>query len=221
MPSLTTHRDRLQNRYARWRPRSQMVLTQAARGLIRGHAGASPGADEEADDGGRVAALLCFDEMQITDVFTAVALKGACPALPASARGPAVFCGMGSGVCSLLKRYCDEQLVLWSANGQQRMTSVADIYLLTSLTRFPPSISKRPCTCCAGVMEELIAEGAVIVTTSNRPPWELQDHGLHEVRPCTLTGAILSLQQAARFGISTAKGRGRVDSDCTEQYGIV
>ena len=34
----------------------------------------------------------------------------------------------------------------------------------------------------AGVMEELVAEGAVIVTTSNRPPWELQDHGLHEVR---------------------------------------
>ncbi len=33
----------------------------------------------------------------------------------------------------------------------------------------------------AGVMEELVAEGAVIVTTSNRPPWELQDHGLHEV----------------------------------------
>ena len=34
----------------------------------------------------------------------------------------------------------------------------------------------------AGIMEELVAEGAVIVTTSNRPPWELQDHGLHEVR---------------------------------------
>ena len=54
-----------------------MVLTQAARGLIRGDAGSSPAADQ-ADDGGRIAALLCFDEMQITDVFTAVALKGAC-----------------------------------------------------------------------------------------------------------------------------------------------
>ncbi len=36
-------------------------------------------------------------------------------------------------------------------------------------------------------MEELVAEGAVIVTTSNRPPWELQDHGLHEVRSGALS----------------------------------
>ena len=57
--------------------RLQMVLTQAARGLIHGDAGASSEA-EEADDLGRIAALLCFDEMQITDVFTAVALKGVC-----------------------------------------------------------------------------------------------------------------------------------------------
>ena len=54
-----------------------MVLTQAARGLIRGDAEASSSAEAEGDDGGRIAALLCFDEMQITDVFTAVALKGA------------------------------------------------------------------------------------------------------------------------------------------------
>ena len=29
----------------------------------------------------------------------------------------------------------------------------------------------------------------MIVTTSNRPPWELQDHGLHEVRAATLRGS--------------------------------
>ncbi len=60
-----------------------MVLTQAARGLIRGDSGPSPAADA-ADDGGRIAALLCFDEMQITDVFTAVALKGAIAVSPAT-----------------------------------------------------------------------------------------------------------------------------------------
>ena len=55
---------------------SQIVLTEAARGLIWGEA--DPLTEDEAtDDGGRIAALLCFDEMQITDVFTAVALKGA------------------------------------------------------------------------------------------------------------------------------------------------
>lgn len=62
----------------------QMVLTRAARGLIRGSAALSPNpetgtAPEEApsEPGGRIAALLCFDELQISDVFTAVALKGA------------------------------------------------------------------------------------------------------------------------------------------------
>lgn len=61
----------------------QMVLTRAARGLIRGSASlaanpASGGASEVVSEaGGRIAALLCFDELQISDVFTAVALKGA------------------------------------------------------------------------------------------------------------------------------------------------
>ncbi len=53
----------------------QIVLTQAARGLIRGESDALPHS-QEPDEGGRIAALLCFDEMQVTDVFTAVALKG-------------------------------------------------------------------------------------------------------------------------------------------------
>lgn len=38
-----------------------------------------------------------------------------------------------------------------------------------------------------------MAEGAVIVATSNRPPWELQDHGLHE----DLFGHFLTSLQAA------------------------
>jgi predicted ATPase len=29
--------------------------------------------------------------------------------------------------------------------------------------------------------EALVAEGCVVVTTSNRPPWELPRHGLHEL----------------------------------------
>lgn len=57
-------------------------------------------------DTGRIAALLCFDELQVNDVFNAVALKG--------------------------------------------------------------------------LMEALIQEGCVVVATSNRAPWELNRHGLHE-----------------------------------------
>lgn len=49
-----------------------MILTRAARGLIRGSR------EEEASLQGRQPALLYFDELQITDPFTAVSLKGTC-----------------------------------------------------------------------------------------------------------------------------------------------
>ena len=49
-----------------------MILTRAARGLIAGSSADSRGLE------GRQAALLYFDELQITDPFTAVSLKGAC-----------------------------------------------------------------------------------------------------------------------------------------------
>lgn len=49
-----------------------MILTRAARGLIRGSR------EEEASLQGRQPALLYFDELQITDPFTAVSLKGMC-----------------------------------------------------------------------------------------------------------------------------------------------
>ena len=32
----------------------------------------------------------------------------------------------------------------------------------------------------AGVMEALLEEGCIIVATSNRAPWDLNRHGLHE-----------------------------------------
>lgn len=47
-----------------------MILTRAARGLIAGDAADSRRLE------GRQAALLYFDELQITDPFTAVSLKG-------------------------------------------------------------------------------------------------------------------------------------------------
>jgi hypothetical protein len=50
--------------------RLQVILTRAARGLIAGSAADSRGLE------GRQAALLYFDELQITDPFTAVSLKG-------------------------------------------------------------------------------------------------------------------------------------------------
>ena len=34
--------------------------------------------------------------------------------------------------------------------------------------------------CSAGVMEALLEEGCIIVATSNRAPWDLNRHGLHE-----------------------------------------
>lgn len=49
-----------------------MILTRAARGLIRGSR------EDEASLQGRQPALLYFDELQITDPFTAVSLKGTC-----------------------------------------------------------------------------------------------------------------------------------------------
>lgn len=33
-----------------------------------------------------------------------------------------------------------------------------------------------------GLMEEVVAEGAVLLITSNRHPTQLTNHGLHEVR---------------------------------------
>jgi hypothetical protein len=51
-------------------PWPQVILTRAAQGLIRGGAGDSRGLE------GRQPALLYFDELQITDPFTAVSLKG-------------------------------------------------------------------------------------------------------------------------------------------------
>ena len=51
--------------------RPQVILTRAARGLIAGSSANSRGLE------GRQAALLYFDELQITDPFTAVSLKGA------------------------------------------------------------------------------------------------------------------------------------------------
>ena len=33
---------------------------------------------------------------------------------------------------------------------------------------------------CVGVMEALLEEGCIIVATSNRAPWDLNRHGLHE-----------------------------------------
>ena len=58
-------------------PLVQMVLTRSARGLIRGSPVESVASAANEGPGGRIAALLCFDELQITDTFTAVALKGA------------------------------------------------------------------------------------------------------------------------------------------------
>lgn len=81
-----------------------VILRAAAQSLIRG-------TDEDVSLGWdtpnhRSAAVLCFDEMQVTDPFAAVALKG--------------------------------------------------------------------------VMEALLEEGCIIVATSNRAPWDLNRHGLHE-----------------------------------------
>jgi AFG1-like ATPase len=44
----------------------------------------------------------------------------------------------------------------------------------------PPPPRPRPHPPAVGVMEELLEEGCVIVATSNRAPWELNSHGLHE-----------------------------------------
>ena len=57
-------------------PDVQMVLTRSARGLIRGGPVETVSSSANDGPGGRIAALLCFDELQITDTFTAVALKG-------------------------------------------------------------------------------------------------------------------------------------------------
>ena len=63
---------------------AQVILTQAAQGLIRGsYCGSNMFSPIEdggeagvpADLSGRQAALLYFDELQITDPFTAVSLK--------------------------------------------------------------------------------------------------------------------------------------------------
>lgn len=81
-----------------------VILRAAAQSLIRGKDGdVSLGWDMPSR---RSAAVLCFDEMQVTDPFAAVALKG--------------------------------------------------------------------------VMEALLEEGCIIVATSNRAPWDLNRHGLHE-----------------------------------------
>lgn len=53
-----------------------VIIKRAAQSLIRGR-------EDDVETGweghGRIAALLCFDEMQVNDPFAAVALKGRAP----------------------------------------------------------------------------------------------------------------------------------------------
>jgi hypothetical protein len=60
------------------------VLRQAARALIRGcsaldlvHSAASDGHVEQNGEAGRIAALLCFDEVQVSDPFTVSSMQRA------------------------------------------------------------------------------------------------------------------------------------------------
>jgi hypothetical protein len=126
-----------------------VILTRAARGLIRGGAAYSSGLE------GRQAALLYFDELQITDPFTAVSLKGSCI--------------------------------------HQTSTLVYGLLKLPGHAACPLCIVTVSCASCAALMEELVAEGAVLVITSNRHPSQLTNHGLHEVHNTMILGAVCRL----------------------------
>ena len=78
------------------------------------------------------ASILCFDEVNVNDPFTALALKGW------NSRGPPLLIGV------------------------QVSTRIFN------------------CVAAAGIFEALIDNGSIIVATSNRAPWELNNFGVHE-----------------------------------------